>query len=156
MTNLPSPMNVSSILRDLLGRRVSVKDNRARLQGDVLWAHYANDDGSDEAVWTWDITSGICVGAALTMVPSDQAQQDIRRKQVDNMALENFQEVANVLGSLLNEGGRAPMLLREVGFADVKKGKFAEKAKTLKGKACYLVDIDGYGGGPTELRRSGD
>ncbi len=154
MTNLPSTINVSSILRDLLGRPVSVKDNRARLHGDVLWAHYSNESGDEEAIWTWDLTSGICVGAALTMVPSDQAQQDIRRKQVDNMALENFQEVANILGSLLNETGRAPMVLREVGFADVKKGKFAEKAKSLKDKAYYVVDIEGYGSGPTELRRT--
>ena len=154
MSNLPTANNVSTILRDLLGRPVSVKDDRVRLQGDVLWARYSNESGDDEAIWSWDITPGVCVGAALTMVPADQAQQDIKKGQVDAMAIENFQEVANVLGSLLNGDGKSRMVLREVGFDDVKKGKVAEKAKAMKNKAHYIVNIDGYGSGPSELRRS--
>lgn len=155
MTDLPSPIKVSSLLRDLLGRRVSVNDNRVRMEGNVLWARYVSDNGEDEAVWTWDITSGICVGAALTMVPAEQAKQDIRRKQVDDMALENFHEVANVLGSLLNQSGKPPLILREVGFDDVKKCKLADKTKILPNKASYVIEIDGYGSGPTELRSTG-
>jgi hypothetical protein len=154
MISLPTHLNVASILRDLLGRHVSVKDNRARLQGDVLWAYYASEAGEHEAVWLWDITAGICVGAALTMVPADHAQQEIRKKHVDSMALENFQEVANVLGSLLNEGAKRPLILKEVGFADVKAGKYGEKAKALSNKGYYVVEIEGYGTGATELRCS--
>lgn len=154
MPNLPSHQNVSALLRDLLGRPVSVKDNRARFTGDVLWARYSDESGANEAVWMWDVPSGICVGAALTMVPSDQAQADIRRKAVDPMTLENFQEVANILGSLLNEGSKHNVMLKEVGFDDAKKGKMGAKVKELSEKAFYVVDIDGYGSGATALRCS--
>jgi len=154
MSELPTPQNVSALLRDLLGRQVTVKDNRVRLSGDVLWALYSSDGGEDEAIWTWDIPSGICVGAALTMVPADQALQDVRRRAVDEMVLENFQEVANILSSVLNEGRKDSLVLREVGFDDAKKGKMSAKVKSFKTKAFYVVDIDGYGSGATELRTS--
>lgn len=152
MTDLPTTKDVSALLRDLLGRQVSVNDNRARFTGDVLWARYSTEEGSEEAVWTWDVSAGINVGAALTMVPADQAAQDIRRRAVDPMALENFQEVANILSSLLNEDRKRPFILREVGFDDAKKGKMAEKNKTLKEKASYNIEIEGYGSGATQLR----
>jgi hypothetical protein len=154
MTDLPSTKEVSAILRDLLGRQVSVNDNRARFTGDVLWARYATQDEKEEAIWTWDVGAGINVGAALTMVPADQAAQDIRRRAVDAMALENFQEVANILSSVLNEERKVPFVLKEVGFDDAKKGKMAEKNKALKDKASYNIEIDGYGGGATQLRCS--
>lgn len=152
MADLPTPQNVSALLKDLLGRDVSVNDNRARLTGDCLWAHFSTESGSEEAVWTWDVSSGICVGAALTMVPADQAQADIRRKSVDDMALENFQEVANILSSLLNEDRKENLVLRAVGYDDAKKGKMADKSKSLKDKASYVINIDGYGSGSTQLR----
>lgn len=151
MPKLPTAHNVSAILRDLLGRPVTVKGDRIRVSGDVLWARYSDESGKNEAVWMWDLSAGISVGAALTMVPQDQAQADIRRKTVDPMALENFQEVANILGSLLNDGSSHTMMLREVGFDDAKKGKMAAKAKELKGQASYVIDVDGYASGPTTL-----
>lgn len=143
------------MLKDLLGRGVTVNDNKSRLAGEVLWARYATADGSEEAIWSWDVSSGISVGAALTMVPSDQAQKDIRSKQVDAMTLENFQEVANILGSLLNEERKDPLILKEVGFDDVKKGKVAEKNKAMDTKHSYNIDVEGYGSGATQLRCTG-
>ena len=154
MPKLPSVHHVSELLHDLLGRTVSVKGDRIRLSGDVLWARYSDESGEDEAVWMWDVTAGISVGAALTMVPQDQAKADIRRKAVDPMTLENFQEVANILGSLLNEGSSHTMMLREVGFDDAKKGKMGAKAKELKDQAYYVIDVDGYASGATSLSRS--
>ncbi len=155
MSDLPTPQNVSTLLRDLLGRDVVVNDNRARFSGDVLWARYADEEGNAEAIWTWDIPGGILVGAALTMVPADQAQRDVRSRAVNEMALENFQEVANILGSLLNDDRDKPLVLKEVGFDDAKKGKVAEKNKSMKEKISYGITIDGYGPGASQLRCTG-
>jgi hypothetical protein len=131
-----------------------VKENRVRFTGDVMWARYSDESGEREAIWMWDVPAGISVGAALTMVPQDQAQADIRRKAVDPMTMENFQEVANVLGSLLNQGGGHSVMLREVGYDDPKKGKMGAKAKELGEPVSYVVEIDGYGSGSTALRCS--
>ena len=134
---------------------MAVNDNRARFSGNVLWARYADAEGASEAIWTWDVPGGILVGAALTMVPADQAQRDVRSKAVNDMALENFKEVANILGSLLNEDRDVPLILREVGFDDAKKGKVADKNKAMKEKISYCINIDGYGSGASQLRCTG-
>jgi hypothetical protein len=154
MSDLPDDHQIATLLRDLVGRDVSCDEQKARLTGNVMFAHYATQDAKTEAIWLWELGAGASVGAALTMLPAEEVSQAMRRGKVDEVLMDSFHEVCNVLVRLLNEAGDEAFFLKEVGIADAKKSPMGEKAKGMPQSAGFSLKVQGYQGGVTVLARN--
>jgi hypothetical protein len=151
MSQLPSDLRVIGTLKDLLGRNVKGSKEKVRLSGNAIFAHYVASSGPSEVLWLWDLPAGVSVAAALSMFPNEQVVTAVRQGKVDAPLMDNFQEVANVLVSLLNEKSEVAFSLKEVGVTDAKKGPMIDKLKTLKDSLGISVSVDGYQSGQTVI-----
>ena len=110
----PAPIkdDVRELLADLLGRAVQIdKVDRLELDEDEpgVVAEYVTDDGSVGALCVVDGPMALRCGAALSMVPSNVADEAVKRSELPDHLLENWREVANIVAQLLN-GPRTPHL----------------------------------------------
>ena len=111
----PAPIkdDVRDLLTDLLGRTI-LADKAASvlvLEEDepAVVAEYVTDDGSVGALCVVDAPFAARCGAALSMVPSNVADEAVEKGELPDMLLENWKEVANIFAQLLN-GPRTPHL----------------------------------------------
>lgn len=110
----PAPIqeDVRDLLADLLGRTILVdKVDRLDLEEDEpgVVAEYVTDDGSVGVLCVVDGPLAVRCGAALSMVPSNVADEAVQRSELPDHLLENWREVANIFAQLLN-GPRTPHL----------------------------------------------
>ncbi|MFN0205029.1 MAG: hypothetical protein ACKVS6_01790 [Planctomycetota bacterium] len=100
---IPSPHGVANLLSGLVGKPVSVKTAAPvsiRTKSPVAVAIYARDDHSVAAVCIFDITLANAAGAALTTIPSNVSDLSAKAGKLDDVILENFKEVLNVISQL--------------------------------------------------------
>lgn len=100
----PTSSTVHDLLTALLlGKPVSVSTAPARTPKDTdVIAEYRRSDGTLGAVWLVDRPNAIRVSAALVNLSRAQTEEAVRDCRLGGILDENFREIANVLGSLVN------------------------------------------------------
>ena len=155
---LPKPPQIARMLSDLLGRAVEAEPGKPAgdltTKGPSLVVTYApRGDGEQiAAVCISDIPNAASLAAALTMVPASRVEESVRAKKLDEVLLENFREVCNVMITLLNQDSLPAVSLRELHLvpptlpADL-TGRIAKPS----GRVDVEVAVDGYDGGKLTL-----
>jgi hypothetical protein len=152
---VPIQEDIRDLLVNLLGRTVAVdKVSPLVLEDDTVAAvaEYVTDDDRPDALAVLDSRFAVRAGAALVMVPSNVAEQDLKAKELPESHLENVQEVLNVLSRLLNSEGSPHLRLRAVHRlpGDLPAG-VADLLDHPEFRRDFAVFIEGYGDGRFSL-----
>lgn len=114
---VPSPDSIRVILADLLGRTLTVsKGDPIALERDTpaVIADFVSDDGPLAVMCLADLRLANSLGAALTMVPPSAVDEAVKKWQIDETCIENFQEVANIMTRLFNSDDTPHLRFRQV------------------------------------------
>lgn len=144
----PTPEDVGRLLSRLLGKRVIAKRGGAA-RAAVAVSGYIVADGGLAAVCVFDLDFANYAGAALAMVPNAVANEAIRIRTLEPEALENLQEVANIMASLFNNAA-CHTKLRELTRIPPALDISALCARPVR-RLDLDVDITGYGMGHISL-----
>ena len=148
---LPVRASVRDLLTDLLGCKATVE--RVEPQqldgGDIAYASsYVCDDDTVAAACVCDHELAAAAGAAIGMVPADEAAEERDKGVLEGDLEEFFHEVVNVFAKLLNSPTTPHVRLQTVypmpGEIPV---DLAEVVKNPLERTDYRVTIDGYGTG---------
>src|SRR6478672_3692636 len=105
-TKYPMPIQeaIRDLLMDLVGRGVSIdKTERLEMEDDTVAAvaDYVSDDGEVGVALIADLALSAALGASLTMMPAAVVKESLRKNRFEEeMLLENFEEVANIMTRL--------------------------------------------------------
>lgn len=87
----------------LVNRKPSVRTAAVHLpESTDLVGEYRRADGTVGAIWLVDRVTAIYLAAALVALPRTQTAEAVAEHRLDGILDENFREIANVLGSLVN------------------------------------------------------
>ncbi len=112
---IPLPKGVADCLTTLLGRPVDAKPASllsykpgVRMPSAV----FMFDKGDTAAICLCDMSLASRLGAALSIIPDGAAVDCVREGRLSDTIAENFREIMNVAGSLLNHSGAAHVKLK--------------------------------------------
>lgn len=152
---VPIQEDVRDLLVDLLGRGVAT-DKVSPLELDeeapAAIAEFVTDDDQTACLCIIDGRFAVRVGAALVMVPSNVAEEDVSKGEMPDHHLENVREVVNIFGRMLNSASTP-----HVRLADLHRwpGELPEGVTSLLERPEYRRDfavaVDGYGEGRFSL-----
>jgi hypothetical protein len=148
---VPAPMEVRSMLEEMLGRDVQVAPS-------APWAPMRPDQGAiglfvDDstmirAVAVCDVELSAYAGASIGLLPVDQAQQAVADNEIPEMLQENLYEVLNIVSALYNVEGAPHLRLYAVHHVG---GDATPELLALGGvlgrRLDLTVSIAGYGTG---------
>ena len=140
----PDPAEIRPLLTGLIGRRCSpvrkMTFAKAESIADYL-AVFVGDDGAPLMLAGGDIAFAHLSGAALALVPLEQAQFAIDSKTNNDDLLENYREILNVVTRAINDqgGDHVRMIPGDAPLPD--------PLPATSGGHEYTVTIDGYGDG---------
>lgn len=101
----PKPALIQQIIKDLLGREVSVVKGAPQVierDTPVAIADYVADGGLVGAVVITDLHLSNALGAALTMVPMAAVETAVQKWQLDETNMENLSEIVNIMARVFN------------------------------------------------------
>ncbi|MBK5223994.1 MAG: hypothetical protein JJE52_14205 [Acidimicrobiia bacterium] len=110
---------------------------------------YRDTHGAIAAISLADLDFAAGTGAALGMIPSAAAHEAVAAGELPETLLENYQEVANIMTSLLNSQNSPHLVLDEVrpsSDPDLPAEVWEAIASPSKRRE-FAVTIDGYGNG---------
>lgn len=152
---VPIQEDVRDLLTDLLGRGVAVdKVSPLELDDELpgAVAEFVDDQDQTACLCVVDHRFAVRVGAALVMVPSAAAEEDLARDELPEHHLENAREVVNIFGRMLNSASTP-----HVRLADVHRwpGELPDQVQALLAQPEYrrdfVVTVEGYGEGRFSL-----
>lgn len=115
---VPPRASVRDLLTDLLGQQVSVSEGAPQIlakERPAYAAVYRRDDKSVAAACICDSRMALASGAAIGMMPADEAQAELETTgTLDGDLYEFFREVVNVLAKLLNSPSTPHVVLSEI------------------------------------------
>ncbi|MEW6746037.1 MAG: hypothetical protein AB1486_25130 [Planctomycetota bacterium] len=147
----PTPDEVAELLHGLLGREVSVKPKPGialgpRDPGTV--AIYSNEEDQVVGVVLCDLPLAISTGAALSMIPSDIATENIRKQELTGDILENVREVFNIVAQVFNRQGRPRVHFKAAHVTPPPPDReVVLLVARPKARIDLAVDVQEYGGG---------
>jgi hypothetical protein len=146
---LPTAAEVSALLGDLLGKRVTAKPTAPVKATDLGFAGKLQDPtGSLRGITFSDRAFAAYTGAGLAMIPRNVADDAIKKGQVPANLLENHDEVVNIATALINSANQNVVHVKLGGTVPTGPTMAADvKALMTKpaSRADFVVDIDGYG-----------
>lgn len=147
---VPIQEDVRDLLGDLLGRGVATDKVSALALEDApaLVAEFVTDDDATACVCLLDEAFAVRVGAALVMVPSGVAEEDLRKGELPDHHVESVREVVNVFGRLLNGASTPHVRLLDVHRwpTELPSGVDALLAEPAY-RRDFVVMVEGYGEG---------
>jgi hypothetical protein len=153
---MPARASYRDLLRDLLGRAVTVRGGPAQqlsASRPAYLAGYRFDDGEAAAVAVADLELATAAGAAIAMLPPMETRAQVMQSgSLDEELLEFFHEVVNVAAKLMNSPNTPHVVLRELVPVpgDVAKD-LADLATSPTQRQDWQVAVDGYGEGTLTL-----
>ena len=152
MVRIAKPEMAARQLSLLLRRPVTVTAvNTAPAQSRLcISGAYHGSDGALLGHCLADLSFAAHAGAALSLVPADVAEDNIRRRTLEDTLRENFAEVLNVLSCLFTVDD-ARVTLRETVFPPQPLPGLPTSAPAAA-VALLQVDISGYGTGLLSVR----
>jgi hypothetical protein len=152
---VPIQEDIRDLLHDLLARGAAVDktDPIALVDGvPAAVAEYVTDDDRTGALCVVDGEFAIRAAAALVMVPSNVAEEDVASGEIPDSAMENAREIVNILARLLNSASTPHLRLAEFHRWPGELPEGVEKLlATPEYRRDFLVTIDGYGDGRFSL-----
>jgi hypothetical protein len=152
---VPVRASVRDLLSDLLGCSTRVVDGAAQklsTERPAMLAVYRRDDGTPAAVCVSDQDFAIRAGAAIAMMPLEEAMPPGAPRELDGDLLEFFREVVNVLAKLLNSPATPHVALREVQPVPGEVLRDVAELIASPAQRCdYRVTLEGYGDGVITL-----
>ncbi len=145
---LPPPPEITSILRGLLDKDVTLSRTDRVLDGPSLCAVYINRDDRPTNVIVVDVALGGSMSAALALMPVDRVDEWVAAGDLDEDSAETLHEVLNVLAAAHNNGNddarhvRIDRLVRPGGDLGDAAGMDAPILQQT-----YEVTVGGYPGG---------
>lgn len=141
---------MARLLSELLGRNVTatIGPIPATTALPALTASYAGDKGDLVAVCRCDLEAVLNGGAALCMIPSYEAANNLKAKRLDPVLLENFTEILNVCAQLFGGPGAQRVTLASVcPTTDRVPEKHENFIKQSRLRREVQLSITGYGNG---------
>ncbi|HZR79900.1 MAG TPA: hypothetical protein VFD92_02300 [Candidatus Binatia bacterium] len=140
---------IAGIIETLLGREVTVKNGPAGKGPNALIAVYASPDKPVAACVGCSIQFASYAAAALSLVPREVAEGDIRAGKLSDVLDENFREVMNVFGGILSSPGHRVVLDRITGSGEAPDE--ISKMLSESSPVSFEVEVEGYGKGLISL-----
>lgn len=145
---LPTAQQLERALALLMRRDVEATTQPVATR--CRFAAAGNYYGGDGATLAWmaaDLPLAAHMGAALSLVPADAAQDCVKAGALDGTLRENFAEVLNVSACLFTRSDAGRMALQQPAFGDIAVTALLPPATVRAYRALFKVDIDGYGAG---------
>ena len=113
---------IKKTLDPLFGRDIGLKDSQPLEAGDnVVVASYVNGEGNTVGAVMMDFSCACYSAAALSMLPADIAEENIKDGTIEDSLRDNLYEVFNVGVGFFSDGTTPDMRVKEmyVGEADL-------------------------------------
>lgn len=147
---LPEPEALGDLLTGLVGEEVGVaaRSEPVRVQDLVLVGAWRDDAGLDRLLCGFDVKLANFLGAALAMIPSAAALDEIKAKRISDDVFENVREICNIASGAINQEGSVHLKLGELlrGGADL-PAELTNAFKSPPSRLDLEVDVPGYGSG---------
>jgi len=150
---LPDASQVRELLRDLVGKQVTVELRKdAPPPARSLVAVWADAAGVASTAALCDLPFAASAGAALALVPAGVAEDSVKAKTLDPMLLENLSEVLNVASRWFNQSGAPPVRLGTIyPSSDELPDDVASLVAKPAARRDLTIGITGYSGGTLSL-----
>ncbi|HSK21907.1 MAG TPA: hypothetical protein VK906_01960 [Egicoccus sp.] len=153
---MPARASYRDLLRDLLGRTVTVRGAGAQElnpERPSYLAGYRFDDGGAAAIAVADLNLATACAASIAMLPPMETRAQVAEAgQLDEELLEFLHEVVNVAAKLMNSPMTPHVVLRElVSVPGEIPADLAKIAATPERREDWQVTVDGYGEGVLTL-----
>ena len=149
------PAALHELFAGLLGRPVKVSSSKPIVMfGKEQWVVgvYIDDDDKLAGLSVTDISLANHAGAALSMVPSGQAEAGAKANTVSDELFMNYREILNVAANLYPAAGGKHVRLSDVVYAKPKVDpEFVKLIRKPKSRVDVNVAVDGYGVGRISL-----
>ena len=144
---------VKRTLDSLFGKDVNLKDSSPLENNDkVVYGTYVNGEGNTTGLIVMDIPCACYSAAALSMMPADIAEENIKSGDLEETLRDNLYEVLNVGVGFFSDGTTPDMRLKDmfVGISEVPD----DVKSVIDNKYTNLhieLDIPGYGSGSSSM-----
>ncbi|NYG58712.1 hypothetical protein BJ980_001635 [Nocardioides daedukensis] len=150
-THLPAPIQVRELLTELLGRDVELSPGAPLAPGPATpatIASYVDDSLQLAALVVCDLPLSAHAGAAIGLVPPDQALAAIADGALTDALAENLYEVLNIAAAMFNVDGAPHVRLHALAPAGGPiDPQLMARALTLGRREDAALTISGYGAG---------
>jgi hypothetical protein len=149
---VPARASYRDLLRDLLGRSVTLRPGPAQVLDPArpsYLAEYRFDDGGLAALTVADLELSAAMGAAIAAMPPQETQAMVAASgELDDELQEFLHEVVNVTAKLMNSPTTPHVVLAHLSPVP---GQVAEDVAGLatrpRAREDWQVSVDGYGTG---------
>jgi hypothetical protein len=140
--SLPEPAGVGELLSGLLGKTIEAKPSakwEPAPDMPAVVAAFGPDDGPTSCLWVFDMNTAIYAGAALTMMPPEEAKQAVQAKELRDGFIENVREIFNVGSSLFNSADGSSVKLKD---SYVTSKDIPDSVKQLMASSSGRLDLE--------------
>ncbi len=149
--NLPDSDQLASMLTNLFGRDVAVKEGAPLPETKNPVGIYRSAEGQIGVVCICDMHFANFTGAALSLIPAGMAKENARKGSIPDNIRENFYEILNICSSLFRTPLRSRISLNDVEY----NGATVAEAKAILSEPAarldYVINIPGYGPGKISM-----
>lgn len=153
MTTLPDAKETAKLLTSILRRNVKVVAIKPVPAKELLaGGHYL--DGQKALVGGCFADKALInyAGGALSLIPADAAEDNLKLDGLDEIVQENFAEVLNIFSRLFDLANKSRIVLGPTEFPPAPRSAASESMLGATAqRADFDVTIDGYGKGRMTL-----
>jgi len=153
--NEPKVTQLTSWMTDLTGRNVSANDAGQKLAingGAGYIATYTDSSNNIVGLCRCDIAGAASLGAALSLVPPARVDESVRDGKLDELLLENFAEICNVMGRAFAGSAAPSVTLGKIHHAPVAANDAGvEPEQDGQARLDLTIDVTGYTQGQMTL-----
>jgi hypothetical protein len=144
---------VKKTLDPLFGKEIGLKDCKPLdTNNKVVIGSYSDGEGKTTGVIVMDYSCACYTAAALSMMPADIAEENIKSGEIEDSLRDNLYEVLNIGVSFFSDGTTPDMRIKEmlVGPTDI-PSDIQEVFKNAYTNLHVEMDIPGYGTGASSM-----
>lgn len=146
---------VKKTLDSLFGKDVDIKDGSPLENNDkVVYCTYVNGEGQTNGLAVMDIPCACYTAAALSMMPADIAEENIKSGEIEESLRDNLYEVLNIAVTFFSDGTTPDMRLKDMVIGSSIPEDATEVIDKSYTNLHIALDIPGYGGGNSSLYMS--
>lgn len=152
--HVPGNQELGQQIGTLVGRAavVSESEGRNRFEKSCHVAYYVTSEDALASFCVVDLSLAAYLGAALAMIPSDIAQEEIDSGELGEDLLDAYYEVANIMAALLCADGTPHVRLLGIDVAGMPyESAVLATIKDPGHRIDIQVDVDNYGSGVLTL-----
>lgn len=149
---LPKPREIAQLLADTLGREAGTVEGPPCDVAESMSGFYMNESGTEGIVCICDVPLVNYTGAALALIPANIAREGAGRHELSDAVIENFFEILNILGAVLNQVCDEHVRLVDVKYpGEPLPEPVAALIRDCEHRHDLMVDIEDYGKGSLSL-----